>query len=135
SLFSIQFLTAYAAAGAARIVGGSAAGAMPYISVISAFLTAIALFWVFFLVTRHEWLSLAGTIAAIVTGGLISGIGAVNSLSDGGTAYPFFPYLRRHIPGLSFPCRFAMVGCVWCGSRSVDLKRQTIWALLAAACF
>ncbi len=135
SLFSIQFLTAYAAAGAARIVGISAAGAMPYISVISAFLTAIALFWVFFLVTGSRWLSLAGTIGVMVSGGLISGIGAVNSLYDGGTAYPFFPYLRRHIPSLSFPFLFAMIGCVWCGIRSIDLKRQTVWAVLAAACF
>src|SRR5690606_19151249 len=39
------------------------------------------------------------------------------------------------IPSLSFPFLFAMIGCVWCGIRSVDLTRQTIWALLAAACF
>src|SRR5690606_24722557 len=99
------------------------------------FFTALALFWVFFLVTRDDLLSLAGTVGVIVTGGLISGIGAVNSLNDGGTAYPFFPYLRRHIPSLSFPFVFAMIGCVWCGLRSNMLRTQILWALLAGACF
>jgi hypothetical protein len=135
SLFSIQFLTAYAVAAPARTFGFSAAGAMPFISVVSAFFTALALFWVFFLVTRDNLLSLAGTVGVIATGGLISGIGAVNSLYDSGSAYPFFPYLRRHVPSLSFPFLFAMIGCVWCGLRSVELKRQIIWALLAGACF
>jgi hypothetical protein len=48
SLFSIQFFPAYLAAIPARILGLSAAQMMPVLSVVSAFLTAIALFWLIF---------------------------------------------------------------------------------------
>ncbi len=135
SLFSIQFVTAYIAAVPARVLGISAAGMMPVISVFSAFFTTLALFWISFLVTRNTWLSLACALAVVAGGALISGIGVIGEFSEGGVAYPFLPFLRRHIPSMSFPFMFAFFGCLWRGMHSSETVKRTVWAVAAALCF
>lgn len=135
SLFSIQFATTYAAAYFARIAGLSASDAMPFISIFSAFFSGIALFWLFYIVSKNNALSLAGTIAVMTGSAAISGIGALNSFYEGGLAYPFFPYLRRHIPSMSFPFLFVFLGSVWHGIQAPELRKQVFWSVLAAACF
>jgi hypothetical protein len=134
SLFSIQFATAYLAAGLAWTAGLSAVEMMPVISVLSAFFTAIALFWLVYSITRSWPQSLAATLAVLTGGALISGIGAVNSLYDG-AAYPFFPFLRRHIPSLSFPFLFAFIACMWNGLQAAGSKARLIYGIVAVICF
>src|SRR5215210_4336651 len=55
SLFSIQFFPAYLSAIPARILGLSASQMMPVLSVVSAFLTVIALFWLIFSMTEDAF--------------------------------------------------------------------------------
>jgi hypothetical protein len=135
SLFSVQFVTAYMAAIPARAVGLSAVQMMPVISVFSAFLSAITLFWLLILVTRDAWTAIAGTLIVLTGAALISGIGAINGLFEGGLAYPFFPYLRRHIPSMSFPFLFMFLAALWCGQKAEDTRRRTAFAGLAVLCF
>lgn len=135
SLFSIQFFPAYTAAVPARVLGLSASQMMPVISVFSAFLTALALFWLIVSFTRDEMYALAGTLVVMTGSALITGIGAVNGLFEGGVAYPFFPYLRRPIPSLAFPFLFAFFGCVWNGLSAGKRNTRLVYAVLAGICF
>ncbi len=135
SIFSIQSATAYPIALAARAFGATAAGAMPVVSMVSAFLTAIALFSLIYLFCRDAWMSMAGTLVVIAGGALISGIGAIGTFSEGGVAYPYLPLLRRHIPSMSFPFLFGFLACLFTALRSEDTRRRIIYASLSCLCF
>ena len=95
SLFSIQFFPAYLAAIPARVLGLSASQMMPVLSFVSAFLTALAMFWLIVSITGDEFIAFAGTLVVLVGSALIVGLGAINSFYEGGAAYPFFPYLAK----------------------------------------
>lgn len=133
SLFSIQFLPGYLAAVPAKIFGLSAVQMMPVVSVVSAFLTALALFWLISLLADDAGIAAAGTLVVMTGGAMISGIGAISGFFEGGFAYPFFPYMRRPIPSLAFPFLFAFLACVYKGLTSE--KRRWIFAALSVACF
>lgn len=133
SLFSIQFLPAYLAAVPAKIFGLSAVQMMPVVSVVSAFLTALALFWLISLLADDAGIAAAGTLVVMTGGAMISGIGAISGFFEGGFAYPFFPYMRRPIPSLAFPFLFAFLACVYKGLTSE--KWRWIFAALSVACF
>ncbi len=135
SLFSIQFFPAYLAAIPARVLGLSASQMMQVISVFSAFLTALALFWLIVSFTGDEMYALAGTLVVMTGSALIVGIGAVNGLFEGGVAYPFFPYLRRPIPSLAFPFLFAFFACLWNGLSAAKRNARLVYGGLAGICF
>lgn len=135
SLFSIQFFPAYLSAIPARILGLSASQMMPVLSVVSAFLTALALFWLIFSMTEDTFLAMVGTLVVINGSALIVGLGAVNSFYENGTPYPFFPYMRRYIPSLSFPFLFAFFACLWNGMKSETQGKRVIFSALASLCF
>lgn len=135
SLFSIQFVPAYMAAIPARILGLSASQMMPVVSVFSAFLTALALFWLIFFFTGDELFAMAGTLVVMVGAALIVGIGAINGFYEDGAAYPFFPYLRRPIPSLGFPFLFAFFACLWNGINAEMQRKRVIYSILASLCF
>lgn len=135
SLFSIQFFPAYLVGVPARLVGLSASQAMPIVSAVSAFLTALALFWLIVSITKDEFMAFAGTLMVIIGGALVTGIGAVNGFFEGGVAYPFFPFLRRYIPSLAFPLMFAFFACLWNGLQSETKERRAVYSAAASLCF
>ncbi|MGI9054808.1 MAG: hypothetical protein ACR2F2_03280 [Pyrinomonadaceae bacterium] len=135
SLFSIQFFPAYLAAIPARVLGLSASQMMPVLSFVSAFLTALAMFWLIVSITDDNFIAFAGTLVVLVGSALIVGLGAINSFYDGGAAYPFFPYLRRYIPSLAFPFLFAFFACLWNGMKSEEKNKRIIYSILASLCF
>ncbi len=135
SLFSIQFATAYMAAGMAAVLGYGAWEVMPVISVVSAFFTAIAVFLLIFSITREALWAFAGALMVLTGAAAISGLGAFNSLFDGGTAYPYFPFLRRHIPSMSFPFMFSFFLFLWLGITPEGFRERLVWGALSVACF
>jgi len=135
SLFSIQFFPAYLVAVPARIFGLSASQAMPFVSFISAFLTALALFWLIISITEDTLLAFVGTLVVMFGSALVVGIGAINGFYENGAAYPFFPFMRRYIPSLAFPFLFAFFACLWNGLRSESKERRAIYSALASLCF
>jgi hypothetical protein len=135
SLFSVQFAGAYIAGVPARILGLSAAQMMPVISALSAFFTALALFWLVVSVTEDDLTAAAATLIVILGGAAVTGIGAINAFFEGGVAYPFFPFLRRYIPSVAFPFLFAFFACLFNGMKSRELKTRLVYGVLAAACF
>ncbi|MEO6589172.1 MAG: hypothetical protein ABIP06_07680 [Pyrinomonadaceae bacterium] len=135
SLFSIQFFPAYLAAIPARILGLSGAQLMPILSFVSAFFTALAIFWLIVSITEDEFIAFTGTLVILVGSALVVGLGAINSFYEGGAAYPFFPYLRRYIPGLAFPFLFAFFACLWNGLINENKKKRIVYSILSSLCF
>ena len=135
SLFSIQFFPAYLAAIPARILGLSAPEMMPVLSFVSAFLTALAMFWLIVSMTEDKFFAFAGTLVVLVGSALIVGLGAINSFWEGGASYPFFPYLRRYIPSLAFPFLFAFFACLWNGLKSDTKNKRIVYSVLSSSCF
>jgi len=134
SLFSIQFFPAYLVAIPARILGLSASQAMPVVSFISAFLAALALFWLIRSMTEDALLAFVGTLVVMFGSALVVGIGAINGFYEG-TAYPFFPFMRRYIPSLAFPFMFAFFACLWNGLQSESNRKRAVYSALASLCF
>lgn len=135
SLFSIQFFPAYLVAVPARILGLSASQAMPIVSFVSAFLAALALFWLIVSITEDALLAFVGTLVVMFGSALIVGIGAINGFYENGAAYPFFPFLRRYIPSLAFPFLFAFFACLWNGLRAEPKVKRAIYSAAASLCF
>jgi len=135
SLFSIQFFPAYLAAVPARIFGLSASQMMPVISAFAALFTALALFWLIVSITEDDYFAFVGTLVVMVGSALIIGIGAINGFFENGAAYPFFPYLRRYIPGVAFPFMFAFYACLWNGLQAKTDKKRAVYSLAASLCF
>ncbi|MDQ3042183.1 MAG: hypothetical protein M3R11_07350 [Acidobacteriota bacterium] len=135
SLFSIQFFPAYLIAVPARIFGLSVSQAMPIVSFISAFLAALALFWLIVSITENSYLAFVGTLVVMFGSALIVGIGAINGFYENGVAYPFFPFLRRYIPSLAFPFLFAFFACLWNGLQSETRWRRVVFSAAGSLCF
>lgn len=135
SLFSIQFFPAYLAAIPARLLGLSASQMMPVLSLVSALLTALALFWLIVSITEDEFMAFVGTLIVMTGSALIVGLGAINGFYDNGVAYPFFPYMRRYIPSLAFPFLFAFFACLWNGLKSENHEKRIIFSAAASLCF
>lgn len=135
SLFSIQFFPAYLAAIPARVLGFSAAEMMPVLSFFSAFLTALAMFWLINSITEDRIIAFTGTLIVLIGSAAVVGLGAINSFYESGSAYPFFPYLRRYIPSLAFPFLFALFACVWNGLKSEGKNKRILYSVLSSLCF
>lgn len=135
SLFSIQFFPAYLVAVPARVLGWSASEAMPIVSFVSAFLTALTLFWLIFSITKDALFTFTGTLVVMFCSALVIGIGAINGFYENGVAYPFFPFLRRYIPSLAFPFLFAFFACLWNGLQSETKRRRAVYSAAASLCF
>jgi len=135
SLFSIQFLPTYLSAIPARLFGLNASQMMPVISVVSAFLTTLALFWLMLSVIDDPMIAGAGTMVVMVGSAAIVGLGAVNGFFENGVAYPFFPFLRRPIPSLAFPFLFAFFACVWNGVNAVSPRSRLIYLAASVMLF
>jgi len=135
SLFSIQFATPYMIALPARLFGLSASTAMIITSALSAFFSALALFWLIKKITNDEKLSAVGALIVLCLGTLAAGEGAIYEITNRGIAYPFLPFLRRYVPAVPFPFFFAMCAFVWCALKNEREKTRYAFAFLAVVCF
>ena len=129
SLFSIQFIPPYAAALAARALGLDARWAMILSGALAAFLTALAVFWLFGLVTQDDRLAATGALMVLCLGTLACAQGAILGLLKIDWAYPYLPFLRRYLPALAFPVFFLFCALVW---RSIKHESKRAFYLYAA---
>ncbi len=115
SLFSIQFLAFYPVAFPAKILGFSSSVAMIWFSAIIGLLSALALFWLLYLLFDNPFLSFVGTVFVLSTGALIAGQGSlVSRFSPDSIYYPIaFPFARRAVPTIGFPALFLFFAFVW----------------------
>lgn len=129
SLFSIQFVPAYALALPARFLGLSSSTAFIVLGFLGPFLSCLAIFWLLKGVIKDPRLAAAGSMLVICFGALAAGQGIVSLLtSDYG--YSYFLFLRRYEPLAPFPLFFVFCAFVW---KALTTNRSiSIWWAAAA---
>lgn len=136
SLFSIQFIPAYAIALPARALHLSAPTAFILLLVLSAIMSSLAIFWFLNTITGDARVAAAGTLVTLCLGTLAAGQGEAVFLLRGQNVYDSFPYLRRYQPSVAFPLFFVFCTFVWRslprGNRRSEI-RSAIWAGLIFA--
>jgi hypothetical protein len=137
SLFSIQFVPAYALALPARALSLDASKVFNALPPIVAFAAALALFWLLALLTRDEQLAACGTVIILCLGTLAAGHVSLATLFSLRAAYAYLPFLRRYIPALPFPLLFVFCAFVWHALVCAPSKRRAAhtFALAAGATF
>jgi hypothetical protein len=112
SLFSIQFVPAYAIGGPARLVGASSSTAFIAVAVLAPFFSCLAIFWMITNVIKDHRLAAVGSVVVLCFGALAAGQGVV-SLLTADYGYSSFLFLRRYEPLVPFPLFFVFCAFVW----------------------
>ena len=131
SLFSIQFVPAYAIALPARALGLTASTAFIVLMVLAAIAASLAIFWLISTVTGDNRLAAAGVIFVLCLGTLVATQGGVRAFLGTAPTYSFFPFLRRYQPALPFPLFFIFCAFVWRALTSKAQRTALIWASAA----
>ena len=135
SLFSIQFIPAYAIALPARALGVSAATAFIALLVLTAAGTTLTIFWLLVTLTGDERLAAAGALAVLCFGTLAAGQGETFGLLHRPFAADSFLFLRRYQPSVAFPLFFVLCVFVWRMLTREKFRDAVAWANLSGALF
>jgi hypothetical protein len=135
SLFSIQFAAPYVIAIPARVFGVGAPWAMTIAGAIAGFFAALAAFWIIGRITGNSLYAMMGSLVVLAGGALAAGEGAIGEILDFSYSYPYFPAFRRYIPAIPFPFFLAMIALVWLMVNTEDLRKRTVYCVLASLCF
>lgn len=135
SLFSIQFLPAYILAVPARQLGASSSEAFILLRTVAAFMSALTIFWLVYVLTDSLKVSTLGTLVILCLGCYAGSAKSLHSLVALQSAGYDFPFLRCSVPALPFPLFFAFIAVVCKGLTSRDRIRSLVWAGLAGVCF
>jgi len=135
SLYSIQFIPAYAIAIPARLLGLDASKAFIILNVVCSVLAALFIFFLLFKITGNGALSGTGTLMICCLGTVICYEGELRQWMTGRILVDFFPFLRRYQPGAAFPFFFLFCGTVWLALASETRKKAVLYSLLSGALF
>ena len=113
SLFSIQFVPAYALALPARALGISATTAFIFLTPLVAFTSALAVFFLIFQASGSNRLAACGVLVVLCLGTLAAAEGSFSGLVGGERHFDYFPFLRRYQPAASFPLFLLLPIVVW----------------------
>jgi len=132
SLFSIQFVPAYAIALPARVLGLSSSTAFIALIAIAAVTSTLAIFWLLTIVTGNSKLAACGALFVLCFGMLVASQGEVRVM----LGLPifeddYFPFLRRYQPSAAFPLLFLMVAFVWQALASSKRRAMAVWSVAA----
>lgn len=138
SLFSIQFLPAYATALTARALRLNAQQMFILLTCLAALAASLALFYLLASATGDDRVAAVGVLCVLCLGTLASAHSAGLGLFGLKSGYAYFPFLRRYIPAAAFPFYFVFCELVR-RSVTVENKRRAwrVWLLETAAglCF
>lgn len=137
SLFSIQFFPAYLTALPARALGLSATTMFILLTILVAFTSTLAVFWLIALVTNDEKLAATGALVVLCLGTFAILYAPLRLLFGGDTTFTFeyFPFLRRYVPGVPFPFFFIFCALVWRAFESESKRAQLANIIMAGAVF
>jgi hypothetical protein len=141
SLFSIQFVPAYALALPARALGLGAPAVFIILTPLAAFAAALALYWLLALLLRDARLAAVGVVVILCLGVFASGQGTLFALTGRRASPIFLPFLRRYVPALPFPLLFLFFALIrralaaTAGRRSARPSALAAGAVLALLIF
>ena len=125
SLFSIQFVPAYAVALPARALGISATTAFMCLTPIVAFTSGLAVFLLVFLVTGSNRIAACGVLVVLCLGTLAAAEGTFTTFVGSERHFDYFPFLRRYQPAASFPIFLIFLILVW---KSLTKLTRPVWS-------
>ena len=125
SLFSIQFIPAYAIALPARALGISATTAFIFLTPLVAFTSGLAVFLLVFLVTGSNRIAACGVLVVLCLGTLAAAEGTVTNFVGGERHFDYFPFLRRYQPAASFPLFLIFLILVW---KALAKLTRPVWS-------
>src|SRR5262249_24297019 len=129
TLFSIQFLPAYAVAIPAKILRTSGDTAFIVLLLVATTATFFVIWWLLIEITQSPVLAVIGAIC-VISFSTAAAQSPFHILKGIETGYDPFPFLRRYIPALPFPIFFAATVFTWRA-----LTRNVKWAVLAGLSF
>ena len=132
SLFSIQFIPAYAIALPARALHFSASSAFILLIAIAAIGASLAIFWLLLSLTEDHRLAATGVLFVLCLGTLVATQGSVRTFFGSEPTYSFFPFLRRYQPAFPFPLFVLFLACVWRALNSTSRAKLANWSAAAA---
>lgn len=135
SIFSIQFVPAYAIALPARILRISASTAFIILIAVAATLASVSVFWLLNSVTENHRLAAAGTLFVLCAGALAGGHGLLGVLFKADLSIPSLPFLRRYQPAAAFPLFFVLLTLSWKALTGPNRKVNYLFATLAGCTF
>jgi hypothetical protein len=138
TFLSVQFVPPYALALPARLFGFSASTAFTLLAPLSAFASALALFWLLGSVTKDDRVACAGTLLLLCVGSLAGTPDALRLMLR--LQQPFgliepFPFLRRYQPAVPFPFFLAFCALVYTALTNVSGRAAARRAVLAGLTF
>lgn len=113
SLFSIQFVPAYAIGLPARALGISANTVFIILTPLAAFTASLILFSLLQAATGNQFLAAAGTVVVFCLGAFASGEGAVANWISNNAHFDYLPFLRRYQPASAFPLFLLLCLLMW----------------------
>ncbi|HEV2801350.1 MAG TPA: hypothetical protein VGW12_12675 [Pyrinomonadaceae bacterium] len=114
SLFSIQFVPAYALSVPARALRLDASTVFIALSPLVAFAATLAVFWLLALLLEGDArLAACGAIIILSLGALASGEASLAPLLKLRASHAYLSFLRRYVPALPFPLLFVFCALVW----------------------
>lgn len=136
SLFSVQFIPAYAIALPARLLGVTTSTAFIALIAITAVASSLAIFWLLAIVTGDSRLAASGVIFILSCGMLVAKQGEMRVLL-GLQIFEddYFPFLRRYQPSATFPLLFILMGSLWRALRSNTRRALLAWSVAAGLNF
>lgn len=136
---TIQFIPPYLLALTARLFGLSASTVFVLLAPLSAFASALALFWLLGSVMKDDRLACAGSLFILCMGSLAGSPGALMAMLR--LRQPFellqaFPFLRRYFPAVPFPFLFIfcalVIAALVCESGRAAARRAVLAGLTFA---
>ncbi len=135
SLYSIQFIPAYAIALPARLLGLNASTAFIILNLLGSAIAALFIFWLLFKITGDGPLAATGVLLVCCLGTAVAFEGELRMWIQGQILVDFFPFLRRYQPGFGFPFFFLFCGLVWCSLSAESQKKTILYSLLSGIGF
>jgi hypothetical protein len=148
SLFSIQFVPAYAVALPSRWLGLSASTVFMILPALCAFASSLIIFWLLWLLTGDERFSAASVPIILGFGTLIAGQGIARHVPNLNYLIPLWisksvsppslyhlPFLRLYQPAVAFPLFFALCALVWLALTRASRQQSVVAATGAGLLF
>ncbi len=135
SLYSIQFVPAYAIAIPARFLGSSTSTAFIILALLSALFSALIIFLLLYRMTGEYDLSATGVLVICCLGTAAAYQGELRSLLEGRVLVDYLPFLRRYQPAFAFPLFFLFCGTTWLSLGAKTAMRAVTFSILSGTLF
>src|SRR5437879_3165627 len=135
SLFSTQFLPAYAIDLPARLLGLSTDTAFIWLIVIGAITSSLAIFWLLATLTGDSKLAAVVVFFTLCLGALAAAQGVARLMITGNRVHDMFAFLRRYEPSAIFPLFFIFCLVVWRALVAETVRSRIAYSLFAGTLF